>query len=63
LNNISMPKKPKTMKEQVNALWEITGNHVLTSLRVQNMKCNFLLGLVSVSVTLSGIAVAVVLMS
>lgn len=63
MDNFSMPEKPKTMKGQVSVLWDIMGNHVLSSLRVQNLTSKFLLGLVGVNVTLSGLAIACVLMS
>jgi len=41
--NFKMPDKPKTTKAQVDALWDVVSNCVLTQLRVQNLKLTFVL--------------------
>lgn len=41
--NFKMPDKPKTTKGQVNALWDVVSNCILTQLRVQNLKLTFVL--------------------
>lgn len=52
-----IPAKPKTTKEQVDKLWDIVTNDIMTRLRWQDIKINFILTLVAIILALTAIAV------
>ena len=56
MSNFTMPEKPKQQKDQVSELWNVVANCVLTQLRVQNLKLNFLIAIMGTCVALLGFA-------
>ena len=56
-----LPEKPKTTKEQVSVLWDIVANHLITQVRMNNMKLNFVLGFLGLIMGLIGITIALVI--
>lgn len=43
MNNAKVPEKPKTMKKQIDVLWDVTCNHILHKLWLQDIKWTVIL--------------------
>ena len=56
--NNSLPEKPKTQKAQIDALWDIVTNHMLSRLSWQDKKMTFILGLQGLIIALMGILIS-----
>ena len=46
------------MKGQIDALWDVCANHIITSLRWQDIKMNFLLGFLGLVMGLLAVIIA-----
>ena len=56
--NNEMPKKPKSLEDQIDTLWDIVANHILSRLHWQDIKLNFIMGLVALILALVSILIA-----
>ena len=52
-----MPAKPPTMKGQVDTMWDVLHNHVLTQLNFLGIKVSFILGFLALILALLGILI------
>ena len=55
--NFKMPAKPKTMKKQIDTIWDVIGNCVLTQLKVQNLKLTFVLVFMGIIIGFLGVLI------
>ncbi len=51
-------KKPKTTKAQVDTLWDIVCNHIMSRLKWQDVKLNFILAFLAILMGLVTIVLA-----
>lgn len=56
--NNKMPKKPKCLEDQMDTLWDIVANHILTRLHWQDVKLNFILAFLALTLALLSIILA-----
>ncbi|KKN56925.1 hypothetical protein LCGC14_0567170 [marine sediment metagenome] len=59
MNN--MPKKPETHEEQTSVLWDVMCNHVMSKLKTQDIKLNFVLGFMGLVLVLIGLILAFII--
>jgi len=50
-----MPDKPKTQREQTSMLWDAVFNHIPERLTWQDMKLNFILALLALTLVFLGV--------
>ena len=58
-----LPEKPKTMKEQIDQLWEACFNHIPSRLKWMDTKIAFILAFIAIVMVLVSITLTVVLVS
>ena len=56
-NKLEELKKPKTMKAQVDVLWEVCTNHIPTRLKWLDVKVNFILAFTGLVLALVAISI------
>lgn len=52
-----MPEKPIGMEEQVDTMWDVLHNHVLTQLNFLGLKVSFALGFLALILALLGVLI------